>query len=237
MTWRRIAHSDDPVFRSWPRDWILPDSSIILTGLARNPRRLCNTQWYHKILAREQWLARFVGETKFHAIIRDYNILTNMNTTKKRRQRTAPANLPTEDEDDSLGPESEDEPDIYNQGESTKDDANDSNSDNDQDEWELYDNPQHEKPLCSWRIWDRHRKNFTPPASQTHSPVPSRPPSPDTMISSHQRAWTVTPAWISFLLKTPSCPTKRRKLDNTTKNLPAVQAAWANNDGTIIITL
>jgi hypothetical protein len=126
----------------------------------------------------------------------------------------APTNLPTEDEDDSLGPESEDEPDIYNQGKSTRDDANNSNTDNDQDERELYDNPQHESHCVCGEYGPSLEELYTT-ASQTHSPVPSRPPSPDTMISSCWTARTVTLPE-SPSAKTPSCPTKHRKLDNTT---------------------
>lgn len=211
MTWRRIAHSDDPVFRSWPRDWILPDSSIILLARA-NPGDFATPNDIAKFLhENNDWHDSWANE--IHAIIRDYDILINMNKPKRRR-RTAPTSLPTEDEDDSLGPESEDEPDIYNQGESTKDDANDSNSDNDQDEPELYDNPQHESH-CVCGEYGPPPEELHTTASQTHSPVPSRPPSPDTTINSHRRARTVTPPE-SPSAKTPSRPTKRRKLDNTT---------------------
>ena len=77
MTWRRIAHSDDPIFCSWPRDWILPNSSIILLVCANSgdfatPNDI--TKFLHE---NNDWHDSWAN--KIYTIIHDYDILINTN--------------------------------------------------------------------------------------------------------------------------------------------------------------
>jgi hypothetical protein len=54
------------------------------------------------------------------------------------------------------------------------------------------------------------------PLSQTHSPVPSRPSTPDQPANSHRRARIATPPESPSTKPLPPRPTKRRKLNDTT---------------------
>ena len=89
MTWWRIAHSDDPIFRSWAQDWILPDSSIILLARANSGDFATPNDITKFLQENNDWHDSWANE--IHTIIHDYDILINTNK-RQRRPRTAPAN-------------------------------------------------------------------------------------------------------------------------------------------------
>ena len=194
-TWTTISHSDDPVFRSWPQDWILPDESINLLARAKagdfaTPRDI--TTFLHE---NNDWHDSWADE--IHSIICDYNML--IITSKSKIQQSKVLGRMIENNDNSMGPESEDEPD---EGEHNKDNAD--------DERELHDNPQDDVETV--------RGQYGPSEdlqTATHSRGPSRPPSPDLVQHSLRRARTVTPPE-SPSSKAPPRPTKRTKLNTTT---------------------
>jgi hypothetical protein len=202
-TWRRIAHSDDPVFRSWPQDWIISDASIILLARAKpgdftTPNDI--TKFLHE---NNDWHDSWADE--IHTIISDYDILTNSSKPKGRR-RTALASEAIEREDNSLGPESEDEPEVSNEDEVDQEDHNGGGDIND-DGPEQFDNPEDEvHTVCraSTLQYESPHDDLQHPLTQTYSPVPSRPP----------RIATPTESPSSKSL--PPRPTKRRKLNDTT---------------------
>jgi hypothetical protein len=138
FTWRKIIHSDDPVFRSWPQDWIISDSNIVLLARAKAGDFMMPNDITNFLHENNDWQDSWAD--KIHAIISDYDILTNSSKPKGRR-RTAPASKAIEDEDNSLGPESEDEPEVSNEGEFDQEDH--TGGDNiDDDGPEQFDNPE-----------------------------------------------------------------------------------------------
>jgi hypothetical protein len=81
-TWRRIAHSDDPVFWSWPQDWIISNASIILLACAK-PGDFTTPNDITKFLhGNDDWHDSLADE--IHTIISDYDILTNSSKPKGR---------------------------------------------------------------------------------------------------------------------------------------------------------
>jgi hypothetical protein len=119
-TWRRKAHSDDPVFRSWPQDWIISNASIVLLAHAK-PRDFATPNNITKFLYEdEDWHDSWADE--IYTIISDYD---NTHSSKlKGQQRTALASSAIEEIVHSLGPESEGEPEISIQGNVDQEDHN-----------------------------------------------------------------------------------------------------------------
>ena len=205
--WRRIAHSDDPVFRSWPQDWIISDSAVVLLARAKagdftTPNDI--TKFLHE---NGDWHDSWADE--IHTIISDYNILVNSRQLTSRG-RKALAAIPNED--NLLGPKSEDEePELANMGESNQRD----NGGNEKgDDRELFDDPEDEV--------HGDRGDCGPaPGGLAAVPPPnsctsSRTPSPDPIASCRQRARTVTLPESPSAKAIPPRPTKRSKLNNTT---------------------
>jgi hypothetical protein len=209
FTWRRIAHSDDPVFRSWPQDWIISDSAIVLLARAKardftTPNDI--TTFLHE---NSDWHNSWADE--IHTIISDYN--NTVNSRKPKSRRKALTAIPTEDKDNSLGPESEDEePELENMGESNQRDNNgNETADNEQ---ELFDDPQDE--VHGVRGDCGPMPDGLTVVSPPHSHASSRTPSPDLIVSYHRRARTVTPPESPSAKAIPPRPTKSSKLDNAT---------------------
>ena len=206
-TWRRIAHSDDPVFQSWPQDWIVSDSAIVLLARVKagdftTPDDI--TKFLHE---NGDWHDSWADE--IHMIISDYDILVNSRQLTSRARKALPA-IPNED--NLLGPESEDEePEVANIGESNQQDDGGNEKGDDR---ELFDDPEDEVH------GDRGDRGpaldgltVVPPPNSCTS---SRAPSPDPIASCRRRARTVTPPESPSAKAIPSHPTKRIKLNNTT---------------------
>jgi hypothetical protein len=182
LSWRKIAHSDDPVFQSWPQDWIISDSNIVFLAHVKakdftTPNNITN--FLHE---NDDWHDSWADE--IHSIISDYDVLINSGRPKGQ-QRVALTSKAIEDEDNSLGPESEDEPEVLNEGDF--DNGDHSGGDN-IDGPELFDNPEDEVHTVrgEW-TWQQESAYdvLQHPLPQTHSPVPSHPPSLDPVANSH----------------------------------------------------
>lgn len=223
FTWRKITHSDDPVFRSWPQDWIITNSNIILLARAKARDFMMPNDITNFLHENNDWHDSWANE--IHAIISDYDILTN-SSKPKRRRKTAPASEAIEDKDNSLGPESEDEPEVSNEDEFDEEDHAGGGDNIDDDEPEQFDNPEDEVHTVhgglTWQYESSHDE-LQYPLSQTHSPVPSRPSTPDQPVNSHRRARIATPPESPSTKPPLPRPTKRHKLDDTTNTYEAVR--------------
>ncbi|KAF7976463.1 hypothetical protein HWV62_6719 [Athelia sp. TMB] len=124
ITWARITHLDDPVHSQWPRDWILPDTSAKLlarevAGSVDSPSKISalleeNKDW------EDNWAALFLSvvtqyDAELAAIKAEKAAVKAAIKADKAAARVAArqrrqVKIPTVDEDDELGPESEDLP-------------------------------------------------------------------------------------------------------------------------------
>lgn len=212
-TWRRKAHSDDPVFRSWPQDWIISNASIILLAPAK-PRDFTTPNDITKFLhENEDWHDSWADE--IYTIVSNYNITHS--SKLKGRQRTVLASSAIEDIVHSLGPESEGEPEISIEGNVDQEDHNGGGGDIG-DGPKNFDKPEDEVHAVHGASMWQYESSYDElqhPLTQTFLPVPSRPSTPDQPANSHRRARIATPTGSPAAKSPPPRLTKRRKLNDT----------------------